>query len=1058
MQHPDTRSDERLLKFVLGPGSWRKAGPKALVRALHDVGQIEKDEIPSKPSDMTPELLEKLQNRYKAVMELPLIRYAGHLKPALFRRIHVGTMDLMDASHEGYRRAFDFIEVTNSWHDTDLPWRSVPARMKEDMGCGYKPPSYYDALAKRARDGFKMVVKVSHVATHMRQLDKFEEWWPMLYKEKYSKLGFATVAYLWQFPPSFRYERHNWEALEQLAEYLHSSDSGASEARHIVDFRHSSWYNADTYQMLRRKRWCLAWLHVNNDNGWASDLPSGWTDRVRTTDFIYMRLFGSQGATHGRYNNVFLHEVFDSCPAGATSYVTFGAMEELDNKNPEPRPALVDAQTFRTIFTKMDFVERIRSVRYRGECPRPLTKLERLLINSFYLRFSRRARLEGIRMATAIGATWAHKYYPEIPEKERKVKRCFEWVNPKGAGYLHMGLHDAREDEDLWKTLRQLTGLEDLAATRQWIQTYIRNGSQFVLEEESELVNGAFLRWSEVARQAGLLSSTKFKGVQADGTLLWTLSNGLPLRLRAEDLSEEDDIWRWFVELSRTNLPEAEEVEMEDSDPWKDDTWKKEAGTMFTQEFDVHACAVGERPGIPEAYKAAGLIFFTRDEMGAPARVLLGIEERKIAPHTFGIGSGRGKKAVIVFPQGKREDDDDGYVKTAYREFNEETGDPTGLGKFLIGNVEEFVPKPAYFEEAKMAVVFCEVPAEYADIPVRSVIRRPLRGVWCDVKELKRILSKADSEEMNTELGSYPLFPMARSFFGTYAGQRWLLTRVKDEEENKVEALKEPEDFWGDASGEAGDGADNNKSWGSWQDDKNKSWDNWKTKTEETSKSWSSWNRQDNKGSKNWWEDKDDSGKQNDPFDAFDPDDPWGDKKRSAEASSSGAKAEEEPEPKRRKVETQEEMDEEEAAALAAFRADADIDDMEDEAGAADGGSASSVAGVKAEALDVSSAPLRSGPLGADGADAAEDGDEEAPKLGAWRTAPKGEEGAKAWNEWIRWEKNSEPGVFIYRNTETLEETKDPPPILQEAGWELAGEMYFNKVTGDMQQEPPPIP
>eukprot|EP00435_Cladocopium_sp_Y103_P017733 s3193_g4.t1 len=52
--------------------------------------------------------------------------------------------------------------------------------------------------------------------------------------------------------------------------------------------------------------------------------PSGWTDRVQTTNFVFCRLFGPDGQTHGSYDNKFLHEVFDSCPMGTTSYVLFG--------------------------------------------------------------------------------------------------------------------------------------------------------------------------------------------------------------------------------------------------------------------------------------------------------------------------------------------------------------------------------------------------------------------------------------------------------------------------------------------------------------------------------------------------------------------------------------------------------------------------------------------------------------------------------------------------------------------------------------------------------------
>eukprot|EP00434_Breviolum_minutum_P045036 symbB.v1.2.040294.t1/scaffold7129.1/size13157/2 len=130
--------------------------------------------------------------------------------------------------------------------------------------------------------------------------------------EKYSHLAPATVAFLWQFPPSFVYSDEIFQRLERLVEYLASNQSGVQEARHIVDFRDGSWYREDVYDFLRRHRWCLAWLHLNNRTGWASNLPSGWTDRVQTTNFCFCRLFGPDGQTHGSYDNKFLHELFDS--------------------------------------------------------------------------------------------------------------------------------------------------------------------------------------------------------------------------------------------------------------------------------------------------------------------------------------------------------------------------------------------------------------------------------------------------------------------------------------------------------------------------------------------------------------------------------------------------------------------------------------------------------------------------------------------------------------------------------------------------------------------------
>eukprot|EP00927_Polykrikos_kofoidii_P050779 TRINITY_DN44652_c0_g1_i1.p1 TRINITY_DN44652_c0_g1~~TRINITY_DN44652_c0_g1_i1.p1 ORF type:complete len:730 (-),score=152.63 TRINITY_DN44652_c0_g1_i1:195-2384(-) len=591
MDEEDKERDQALVEFALQHEIFQKRSPKALVKALHDINEVKKHEVPKRVSMATPEVITPLCRRFRQVLEMPLKRYSRHLKPALFRRIHVGTMDSMNTSFESYRQTFDFVEMTNTWHDTDTPWREIPENLKE-IGCKYKGTAEYETMAKRARDGFKMVVKVSHVATHVTKLSNPEEWWPLLYEEKYSKLESATAAYLWQFPPAFKCDRENWTRLEGLAEYLHSSLSKVADARHIVDFRHGSWYHPETYEFLRKKRWCLAWLHLNNvedpatGRKWAGDLPTGWTDRVQTTNFCFMRLFGPQGATHGTYNKRFLHELFDGCPAGATSYVLFGNREELNNPNPEPRPAVRNAIDFRTIFTKMDFVERIRSVRYQGEAPRAFNTGERLLINSFYLRYSQKARLSGVKMVTPVGATKATKYKPEaLPDK-----RSFEWKDPRGPGMMHIGLHDAVEDHDLWKFFRQLSGLEDLQATREWVKKRIEAGGKAgkITDEERALVNGGFIRWSERARQAGLLSTTNLLLVRADGFLVWSLSNGTPLKLSIRELMDHQDIWRFFVDLCRVSPTDslAAEGDGQDGDPWKDDSWKAESGSMWKQEWE----------------------------------------------------------------------------------------------------------------------------------------------------------------------------------------------------------------------------------------------------------------------------------------------------------------------------------------------------------------------------------------------------------------------------------------------------------------------------------------
>ncbi|CAL1142307.1 unnamed protein product [Cladocopium goreaui] len=98
--------------------------------------KVEKSELPKKMDDLVRDgsaggdpgsesQLSEFLRRFQAAVEAPLKSFSNHLKPALARRIHVGTMDYMGGSHEAYRRTFEFIEMTNTWFDLDTPTRAT---------------------------------------------------------------------------------------------------------------------------------------------------------------------------------------------------------------------------------------------------------------------------------------------------------------------------------------------------------------------------------------------------------------------------------------------------------------------------------------------------------------------------------------------------------------------------------------------------------------------------------------------------------------------------------------------------------------------------------------------------------------------------------------------------------------------------------------------------------------------------------------------------------------------------------------------------------------------
>ncbi|CAK0788600.1 unnamed protein product [Prorocentrum cordatum] len=202
-------------------------------------------------------------------------------------RVSVGTTGWAGLHPKEYSRRYDVVEFNWTFHERDgtpEQFRRVAAELKE-----------LKLLA---------VLKVSGVATHENRLRSPQEWWPALWA-RYSELHKAGVlgGLLWQLPPSYRCSARTLQELEALAPWL------PRDVAHAFEFRHSSWHGSPpALACLRRHRFCLAWIHTANEDGWCGDLASGWASQDRTCPSLYLRLFGTKSKAVGRYSEQFLRE------------------------------------------------------------------------------------------------------------------------------------------------------------------------------------------------------------------------------------------------------------------------------------------------------------------------------------------------------------------------------------------------------------------------------------------------------------------------------------------------------------------------------------------------------------------------------------------------------------------------------------------------------------------------------------------------------------------------------------------------------------------------------
>jgi len=145
------------------------------------------------------------------------------------------------------------------------------------------------ALVENWRDEvpaeFQFTLKVSQIITHRKKLKAVDSEMQR-FLESAAALKGKLATLLVQLPPFLRKD------LETLQEFL---TKFSSKARLSFEFRHTSWFCDDLYQMLQRHRCALA--VVEKEEGEGADVP-----REVTAPFVYMRL------RKGEYSDVELED------------------------------------------------------------------------------------------------------------------------------------------------------------------------------------------------------------------------------------------------------------------------------------------------------------------------------------------------------------------------------------------------------------------------------------------------------------------------------------------------------------------------------------------------------------------------------------------------------------------------------------------------------------------------------------------------------------------------------------------------------------------------------
>lgn len=129
---------------------------------------------------------------------------------------------------------------------------------------------------KRTAKDFSFIVKGSRFITHIKRLKGVGESVKLLL-DNAGALKEKLAAVLWQLPPSFKKDLKTLEAFCKLLQ--------KSGIRHAFEFRNQSWFDNQTYKLLKKYNFCLCIAHSGCRYPCVKEI---------TADFLYLRFHGGE--------------------------------------------------------------------------------------------------------------------------------------------------------------------------------------------------------------------------------------------------------------------------------------------------------------------------------------------------------------------------------------------------------------------------------------------------------------------------------------------------------------------------------------------------------------------------------------------------------------------------------------------------------------------------------------------------------------------------------------------------------------------------------------------
>lgn len=223
-------------------------------------------------------------------------------------------------------------------------------------------PASYAAWYEATPPGFVFSVKGNRYITHIQRLRDIETPLANVFASGVFNLREKLGPFLWQFPPSFRYDAERIEHFlsllprdtEQALELARRCDSRMDDRsalaidrkrklRHAMEIRHESFIDDTFVALLRKHNIALV----------VADTAGKWPYREDVTaDFMYLRLHGEKSLYSGAYSEETLERWADAIHAWSAGSQPKQGPRISDTK--PPRRASRDVYCYFDNDTKVD--------------------------------------------------------------------------------------------------------------------------------------------------------------------------------------------------------------------------------------------------------------------------------------------------------------------------------------------------------------------------------------------------------------------------------------------------------------------------------------------------------------------------------------------------------------------------------------------------------------------------------------------------------------------------------------------------------------------------------